>query len=119
MHNSPSSNKEKRDNKENLELAENILIIRKSEYLKGIFDIKQDKPGEKLFLDFFSEKKEERYQTKANYDNWDAAEKHLLNFCPSSQSLNRVDEKFVQDLKKYIDTGAKSKSGRSLSQNLK
>ena len=106
LHNSPTSNKEKRDNKENLGLAENILSIRKSEYLKGKFDIKQDKLGEKLFLDYFSEKKEERYQTKANYDNCDAAEKHLLKFCPSSLSLNSVDENFVQNLKKYIDTEA-------------
>ena len=57
LYNSPTSNKEKIENKENQELAENILIIRKSEYLKGKFDIKQDKLGEKLFLDYYSEKK--------------------------------------------------------------
>lgn len=119
LHNSPLSNKEKRENKENFELAENILTIRKSEYLKGKFDIKQNKLGDKLFLEYFSEKKAERYQTKANYDNWDAAEKHLLRFCPPSLSLNGIDEYFIKNLKKYMDTEAKSKSGRLLSQNSK
>ena len=46
MHFTPSTSKEKNENKENLELAENIYSIRKAEYLQGKFKI-QDKSKSK------------------------------------------------------------------------
>jgi len=46
LHFTPSTSKEKNENKENLELAENIYSIRKAEYLQGKFK-SQDKSKSK------------------------------------------------------------------------
>lgn len=119
LHKDPSSNLEKRENKQALELASNVLTIRKAEALQGKFDIKSDQKGKKIFLEFFKEKKDERYDNKANYGNWDAVEKHLIRFCPPTFSLNQIDEKFITSFKNYLDKEAKTKSNLGLSQNSK
>ena len=41
----PANAEEKRKNKETLQLAENILAIRKAEYIQGKYKIKNDKKG--------------------------------------------------------------------------
>ena len=78
----PETPAEKKKNKENLELAEQILAIRKAEVYQGKYKIQNEHKGKIGLLDFYEQKKEERYQTKGNYDNWDAAQKHLEAYCP-------------------------------------
>jgi hypothetical protein len=51
-------------------------------------------------LDFYEAKKKERYQTKGNYDNWDAAQKHLENYCSPHITFNDVDIDFIKGFKK-------------------
>lgn len=119
LHIEPSNNLEKRENKEVLELANQILTIRKADVYQGKFNITQSQKGKKNFLEFYREKKEERFDTKSNYGNWDAAEKHLIRFCPPSLSINQVNEKFINDFKKHLDKDAKTKSNIGLSQNSK
>lgn len=119
LHNTPSNAKEKRENKENLELADKIYSIRKAAYAQGKFDINQERLGDQIFLEYYSEKKAERYDSKANYNNWDATEKHLIQFCPKSLKLNQVDEKFINGFKNYLDNKARTKSSIGLSQNSK
>lgn len=72
----PKTTAEKKKNQEQLELAEQILAIRKAEVYQGKYNLKNDTKGKVSLLDFYVEKKEERYQSKGNYDNWDAAQKH-------------------------------------------
>jgi hypothetical protein len=40
LHQNPKTTKEKNENKENLKLAENILAIRKTDYIQGKFEMK-------------------------------------------------------------------------------
>jgi integrase len=115
----PKSAAEKKKNQEQLELAEQILAIRKAEVYQGRYNIQNDKKGKIGLLDFYEQKKEERYQTKGNYDNWDAAQKHLEAYCPRHITLNDVDVDFIKGFKKYIDTVAVTKSHKNLSQNTK
>jgi len=115
----PETPAERRKNKENLELAEQILTIRKAEVYQGKYNIQSDNKGKIGLMDFYEQKKEERYQTKGNYDNWDAAQKHLEAYCPRHITLNDVDVDFIKGFKKYLDTVAVTKSRKNLSQNTK
>ena len=115
----PSTPDEKRRNKEIYELAEKILAIRKAEYYQGKYKIKDNSKGAIRLLDYFERLKEERYESKGNYGNWDAALKHLKKYCPSYLQLNDVDSEFVKGFRKFLDTKAKTKSNTLLSQNSK
>ena len=112
-----SSSKQK--NKETLELAESILAIRKAEHIQGKYQIKNTRKTKTNFLAYYNKLKEERYQSKGNYDNWDAAGNHLVAYCPPNLCFDDIDEDFVKGYKKYLDTDAKTKSGTPLSQNTK
>ena len=115
----PKNTEEKRKNKETLELAGNILAIRRAEYIQGKYKIKNDKKGEVTFMDYYKRLKEDRFETKANYGNWDAAQKHIEKYCPPHKQLKDIDTDFVKGFKRYLNTKAKTKSGTPLSQNSK
>lgn len=119
MKENPKSAAEKKKNQEQLELAEQILAIRKAEVYQGRYNTQNDSKGKIGLLDFYEQKKEERYQTKGNYDNWDAAQKHLKAYCPNHTTLNDIDVDFIKGFKKYLDTVAVTKSHKNLSQNTK
>ncbi len=115
----PKTAAEKKKNKENLELADQILAIRKAEIYQGKYNIQNDHQGKTGFIDFYELKKEERYQTKGNYDNWDAAQKHIAAYCPNHTTFNDIDVDFIKGFKKYLDTVAVTQSQKKLSQNTK
>ncbi|GIM49455.1 hypothetical protein [Capnocytophaga stomatis] len=54
LHQNPTSKEEKKQNEETLQLAENILAIRKTEYIQGKFDIKNTSKAKRTFLNYFS-----------------------------------------------------------------
>lgn len=115
----PTTPQGKKENKETLLLAEKILTIRQADYINGKFNIKDNEKSKTLFLDYYSKLKEDRYESKSNYDNWDAAYKHIERFCPPHKMLRDIDEGFVKGFKKHLHTEAKTKSGTPLSQNSK
>ena len=115
----PKNKTEKLKNKETLELAEKILSIRQAEYYQGKFKIQNGNKSKYSFLQFYNLKKEERYQSKKNYDNWDAAQKHIEKFCTPNITFNDIDIDFIKDFQKFLHTEAKAKSGSPLSQNTK
>ncbi len=57
MHANPTTAKEKRENKKNLAFVENVLAIRKAEYVQGKYGIKDFAKGNFLFLDYFNKKR--------------------------------------------------------------
>ncbi|MGG5600618.1 hypothetical protein [Myroides sp. DF42-4-2] len=79
LHGAPNGAKERKENKEALQMAENILAIRQSEDLRGKYGIKNKHKGQRCFLDFFHEKMEEKYESPKNYGNWAASFLHLKN----------------------------------------
>jgi len=119
LHGEPNTATEKRENKEALQLAQNILTLKNAELIKGKFSIEDNNKGKILFLDFYNKLKEDRYESKNNYDNWEAALKHLERFCSPHLSLKDVDENFVKGFKKYLHIEAKTVGGTPLSQNTK
>ncbi len=70
-------------------------------------------------MDYNKLLKEDRFEAKANYGNWDAAQKHIEKYCPPHKQLKDIDIDFVKGLKKHLDTKAKTKSAATLSQNSK
>ncbi len=116
----PKDSFEKNKNEETLLRAEQILSIRKAEYAQGKYGIK-DKSKEKfLFLTYYDKIKEERYESKGNYDNWDAAQNHIEDYIGKRKiTFEDVDEDFVLGFKKYLNNKAKTKSNTLLSQNSK
>lgn len=115
----PKSKKEKNDNKETLELAEKILSIRQADYYQGKFKIQNGNKSKYNFLQFYKLKKEERYQSEKNYDNWEAAEKHIQKFCSINTTFEDVNIDFVKNFQKFLHTKATTKSGSPLAQNTK
>ena len=115
----PITSDDKRKNKEIYALADKILAIRKAEFYQGKFKLKNDKKGQITFMDYYKSLKEDRFETKANYGNWDAAQKHIEKYCPPYKQLKEIDTEFVKGFKRYLNTEAQTKSGTSLSQNSK
>ena len=68
----PKSASEKNHNKQGLEFAENVLSIRKAEFVQGKFDLKNTTKSKRTFLNYFAEKTEEKQQQDSsnNYGNW-------------------------------------------------
>jgi len=110
---------EKRKDKETLKLAEQILALRKADLIQGKYNIKNNRKAKTQFLDYYNKLKEERYESKGNYDNWDAALKHIEKYCPKNITFENIDEDFIKGFKKFLNTEAITKSGTPLSQNSK
>ena len=92
----PKTTAEKQQNKEILSKAEGILFIRNSDYVQGKFKLKKSSNIKITFIDYFKKKMEERYESKGNYDNWNACYKHLLSFHLNSILLEDIDIEFVK-----------------------
>jgi hypothetical protein len=104
----PKNADERRKDKENWELARNILAIRKAEYIQGKYHIKDNKKGQITFLDYYEKLKEDRYATKGNYDNWDAALKHIERYI-----VNRI----YQNTGRVTNTGVELLLSQDLTTN--
>ena len=87
MHSEPKNASERKENKETLALAKQILAIREAEFYQGRFELKNTTKGKRTFLDYFHEKTEEKIDSPKNYGNWTATMIHLKRCIPLTQSL--------------------------------
>ncbi|KUY30676.1 tyrosine-type recombinase/integrase [Elizabethkingia ursingii] len=117
----PKNAKEKKENKETLELAENILAIRKTTYIQGKFDIKSTTKSKRTFLNYFVEitQEKQKQDSSNNYGNWFSTFQHLKKIISPNMTFEEVDETFIKKVRNYIDYDARSKSNLPLSQNSK
>ncbi len=116
----PRNASEKKENEETLLRAEQILSIRRAEYAQGKYGIKDRSKDKLLFLSYYEKLKEERYESKGNYDNWDAAQNHIEAYCGKKNiTFGDIDEIFVQGFKKFLGHASKATSNNPLSQNSK
>ncbi|MDT0685885.1 tyrosine-type recombinase/integrase [Autumnicola psychrophila] len=117
---SPQTPSEKKENAETLLRAEQILSIRRAEYAQGKYGIKDRSKDKLLFLTYYEKLKEERYESKGNYDNWDAAQNHIEDYCKKRKiTFEDIDEEFVIGFKQHLNKKARTKSNVPLSQNSK
>lgn len=121
LHENPKSAQEKKENKENEKLADNILAIRKAEFVQGRFELKNTEKSKRIFLNYFEDLTEEKPTQNSinNYGNWTSALQHLKKIVPANLTFDEIDENFVKKVKKYFEKEARTKSDLPLSQNSK
>ncbi|MEP6262992.1 MAG: site-specific integrase [Gillisia sp.] len=116
----PKTAKERQENADVLLRAEQVLSIRKAEYAQGKYGIKDRSKDKLLFLTYYDKIKEERFESKGNYDNWDAAQNHIEDYCKKKKiTFEDIDEDFVLGFKKFLNKNSRTKSNTPLSQNSK
>ena len=117
----PTTKKEKQDNKETLALANDILTIRKTEFIQGRYGLKDTIKSKRTFLAFFSELTDEKMKQDSsnNYGNWFSTHKHLKKIVSPSFTFEEIDENFIKRVKNYFEKEALTKSQLPLSQNSK
>jgi len=117
----PKTAKDKKENKEALEFAENILSIRKAEYAQGRFELKNTAKSKRVFLNFFAELTEEKQlqDSSNNYGNWLSTLQHLKKVVSKNMTFEEIDENFVKRVHRYFEKDALTKSEIPLSQNSK
>jgi hypothetical protein len=117
------SQMDKKHNKETLQLAELIRQKRENHinkpeiytgYEKEQLEIKEK--GEQNFVTYFKTLVEKR--KSSNYDNWVAAYKYLETFTKGHLMFKDLNEKVLNEFKKYLLTTKSNKSDKvTLSQN--
>ncbi|MGO3307659.1 MAG: phage integrase SAM-like domain-containing protein, partial [Sphingobacterium sp.] len=100
----PKTAKEKKENKEVLEFAENVLAIRKAEFVQGKFDLKSTTKSKRTFLKYFEELTEEKQKRDSsnNYGNWYSTLQHLNNVISKNVTFDDIDESFVKKVRTYF-----------------
>ncbi|ROI10045.1 site-specific integrase [Chryseobacterium sp. H3056] len=121
LHPNPKTAKEKKDNKENLQLADSILAIRKAEFAQGRFELKNTEKAKRLFLNYFAELTEEKPTQSSvnNYGNWSSTLQHLKKVIPENLTFDEIDERVIKKVRNYFAKDAQTKSELPLSQNSK
>ena len=107
--------------KEFLSISENILAIKKAEYVQGRYDLKDTVKSKRTFLTYFEELTEEKQKqdTSNNYGNWFSTLQHLKKIVPKNMTFDEIDENFVKKVQLYFEKDALTKSELPLSQNSK
>ncbi|MDM1450432.1 MULTISPECIES: site-specific integrase [Myroides] len=119
LHSEPKNAGERKENKETMALAKQILAIREAEFYQGRFELKNTTKGKRTFLDYFHEKTEEKIDSPKNYGNWTATMIHLKRCISPNTIFDDIDEKFIKRVRTYFDKEARTKSNLPLSLNSK
>ncbi|MDM1456688.1 site-specific integrase [Myroides odoratimimus] len=119
LHSEPKNANERKENKETMALAKQILAIREAEFYQGRFELKNTTKGKRTFLDYFHEKTEEKIDSPKNYGNWTATMIHLKRCISPNTIFDDIDEKFIKRVRTYFDKEARTKSSLPLSLNSK
>ncbi len=115
----PKTSLERTQNKKTLELAETIRAQRQIELQNGEYGFRDREKQKGSLLVYLRMLADKRKNSSGNYGNWDSMLKHLETFSPTDIPFSKIDRKYVQDFKEYLDKKVKTKSNTGLSQNSK
>lgn len=115
----PKTAIEKKNNKENLVQAENILAILKADFAQGKYGLKNNIKAKRPFLDYFKEKSDEKINSVKNYGTWTSAYIHLKNIVSPNFIFDEINDDFVKRVRYYFNVEARTKSKLPLSANSK
>ena len=116
---SPRSTQERIHNKKTRELAEKIRSKRLLEVQNDQFGFQDFEVENADFVAYFEKLAEKKYDSEGNHGNWISALKHLKNFAGGEVPFRRIDRKWVEKIKDYLNHEARSKTGDKLSTNTK
>lgn len=114
IYSNPKTAKERELSKQNLQLAENIFAIRKSEFVQGKYGIiDRDKMNITLF-DYFDTLKEHRSSYLSNYGTWISVKRYIEQYFHKSTALSEITVESIRGFKRFLDKEAISKNGTPL-----
>jgi integrase len=111
---------QKKSNKETMDAAEKIrskFTLELAYDNNGLSELGKKDKSSIDFIDYFSELAEARFESINNYGNWDSAHKYLKKFCPEGIPINKVDSKWLNDFKYYLQHIAKKRTNEPLAQS--
>ncbi|MCP4552993.1 MAG: site-specific integrase, partial [Bacteroidetes bacterium] len=115
----PKTSLERTQNKKTLELAETIKAQRQIELQNGEYGFRDKEKQKGSLIVYMRILAEKRKDSSGNYGNWGSMIKHLEGFSTTDTPFSKIDRKYVQDFKEYLDKKARTKSNVGLSQNSK
>ncbi|MDM1043155.1 site-specific integrase [Empedobacter falsenii] len=115
----PKTFEERKKNKENLELAENILAIRKSEYIQGKYGIIDRDKANITFYEYFDRLKEHRSSYLSNYGTWASVKRYIDQYFHPSTTLSEITIESIKGFKRFLDKEALTKNGTPLKHGTK
>ncbi|MCZ6797782.1 MAG: site-specific integrase [Gammaproteobacteria bacterium] len=123
IHSNPKTTREKTDNRQNREIAEKILSIRKTEQHSLKHDLIDPNKSKACFLAFFSSyvDKKGRETSRSNHSVWLGSQKHLeAYFATLGQTtikFKSLNKEHVEGFRGYLLNQALTKSDKKLSVN--
>ena len=118
LHPNPTTKFEKQHNKETLQLVEQIKSKRIAEAATGQHGFTSTNTISTNFYSFFNQVMElkKTNESSKNYDLWQACFIHVKRYCPDeSLTFEQVTVEWVEGLRRYFDSQAKTKSGNLIS----
>jgi integrase len=118
LHPNPTTKLEKQHNKETLQLVEQIKSKRIAEAATGQHGFTSTNKISTNFYSFFNQVMElkKTNESSKNYDLWQACLIHVKRYYPDeSLTFEQVTVEWVEGLRRYFDSQAKTKSGNLIS----
>jgi len=110
----PTTKKEKDENQQTLQLAEDILALRKADILTGKYGFINPNKGNYRLYDYFDTLKENRSSYLSNYGTWVSTRRYIEEFFHISITFNEITPEIVESFKRYLDIKATTKYGTLL-----
>jgi integrase len=115
----PKTKLEREQNKKTLELAETIRAQRQLEMQNNEYGFRDKEKQKGSLLVYMKMLANKRKDSLGNWGNWNSMIKHLEGFSTTNTPFSKIDRRYVQDFKEYLDKKARTKSNVGLSQNSK
>ena len=115
----PKTKLEREQNKKTLELAETIRAQRQLEMQNSEYGFRDNEKQKGSLLVYMRMLANKRKDSMGNWGNWNSMIKHLEGFSTTDIPFSKIDRRYVQNFKEYLDKKARTKSNVGLSQNSK
>lgn len=116
MYDNPKTPIDKRQNKETLQLAEDIRAKRQLDIQRGQFGFLSDGKGNSNFVEYFKALADKR--NRSNYENWRSVYNYLVDVTGGNLKFADLNEAFCNDFRQYPLTAKSKRSNKvTLSQN--
>lgn len=119
LHPKPKTAQERTENKKTLEIAETIRAKRQIEMQNDVYGLTDREKIKGEIIPYFRNLTEKRKESEGNYGNWRSMLVYLERHVPTGTTFERLDRDFVIGFREYLNTEAKTKSNKLLSQNSK
>ena len=100
----PKKPKEKKENRDKIQIAEGVRAKRQIELLKEDYDFLKSDNSKDNFLEFVELQLTKRKQSGVNYETWRSMFKYLKRFKNGYVPMKDVSKRFLENFKEYLLT---------------